>query len=71
MINGKAMDCGEMSNSAMEISVKCIFLNIFINDLESQVNSILIKCTDDDDKCRSLCECRSWYGKNAEVHTEL
>jgi len=37
------MHCGEMSNSALEISVKCIFLNVFINDLKSQVNSIFIK----------------------------
>lgn len=71
VLNGKPVDCREMSNSAMEISVKCIFLHTVINDLRSQVTSILIKHTDDDQKCRNLCKCMIWYGKNAEVPTEL
>lgn len=70
LINEEAVDCGEMSNYPLEINVKCIFLNIFINHIRSQVNNILVKYPDDA-KCRSLYKCMSYYGKEAEIPTEL
>lgn len=64
------MDCGEMSSNPLEINVKCIFLNIFINYIRSQVNNVVVKYANDAN-CRSLWKCVSYYGKDAEVTREI
>lgn len=53
LINEGAVDCGEMSNNPLEINVMCIFLSVFINDIRSEVNNVLVKYADGGN-CRSL-----------------